>query len=251
MKALFSLVSCCFFAGGFCLFDKQTPSNIIFEETKNVLFDTIVYTIEERKLKYCVILSDGELCAKVDLTYPVLQNAENDTVQRKMQNYMDSLYFGEGGNERDFTLNFVTQVDEYKEEEEGAPSFFDFSGQTEITLNDNLFFSGYIATAEYSGGAHDYYETHYFNFDPQTGEIYHWQDLFSDTLQVYEEIRAQLTVRAAEENEMLFDYFNFYKDKFYVPDDFSVSEFGVTFHYGFYDILPYSEVSVGMPFGKE
>lgn len=95
--------------------------------------------------------------------------------------------------------------------------------------------------SEYTGGAHGIYGTHYLNFDRQKNDLIKLSDLFTE-----EEIKkltqdAEKIFRAQENLKEGEDYSNYFFDngKFVLPENFSLREGGIVFHYGLYEIKPY------------
>lgn len=90
----------------------------------------------------------------------------------------------------------------------------------------------------YTGGAHGYGSVRYKNFDPKTGTVLHYEDLFED-VSAFEAL-AESTFRKQNDipknNTINATDFWLEDDAFYLPETFGISNEFVTLQYNQYDI---------------
>lgn len=144
--------------------------------------------------------------------------------------------------------------DEEKKLFETASSFGNWSEQTNFWVvynDDGLVVLNHHVYA-YTGGAHGNYSSNYICIDARNKKVLQLQDILqADTTQLvkllYKEARALYQI---EEDAPLLAHM--LTDELYIPEQYYISNKGITFVYGIYEVASYAEgeISLFIPYNK-
>lgn len=201
---------------------------------------------------------DGDtLISSIDIVYPKLSGGK-DSVISQINAFMAELPLKglagladpEGNLSAPKTLAeasklFFRAVDEARKEMPDAPNmFYIYSGLGDTLVISPAVISLYYNESSYTGGAHDNYNTFFYNFDATTGNLLNRQDIVKDTLALNKlaeiKFKAEET-RVAKENGMDFrmeDYF-FPGGKFALPQNIAITKEGLRLLYNPYEVASY------------
>ncbi len=143
-----------------------------------------------------------------------------------------------------------TESEEYAMEYEMMDSVFVLTNKPNIVTLANSFYY-------YLGGAHGIGEVHYKNINPKTGKTYNLDDFFKPNYlpaltkigeqcfrtQFLPNMELKPTADLSEENGFWFDVNKKDEDVdniFYLPENFAVTNDGITFAYAHYEVGPYA-----------
>jgi len=223
------------------------------EEEMVMVADSIIYEIKTAEDQYCIHNSTTKdtLCAEADAKYIVLQRGFNDAATQKIQTSLKGMIGEDSLSIEEILAQSNREIDEFKEEESDYwPMGYAYSVSQKTELNTPELLTGASFLYSYMGGAHGSYYTDNFNFNAQTGERIAWQSLFTDTLQVYGVAQKSLATMERLDGEDIHEYFSFPDDKFYLTDNYILSEDKLTFFYSIYEIASYAdrEIEIALPY---
>lgn len=189
--------------------------------------------------------------AKIKLNITEIDGTDPETSainKRLFISACNSLYTGEKiteiKNYNDLVNSFVANYLEIKADlkQDSLPSW-EAQAQTKIAYESpkllNLTLDYYLFT----GGAHGYGATESLLFNPENGQTYKLNELFTSPNQLAElleeKFRKQLKI-PAKSSLTEAGYF-FTDDKFVLPKNYIFSSKGITFHYNTYEVACYAQ----------
>jgi len=135
-----------------------------------------------------------------------------------------------------------------------AASFGNWSEQTNfwVMYNDDGMLVVNHHVYAYTGGAHGNYSSHYLCIDSRDKKLLKLDDILqADTVQMVRllEQEARKLYNIAEEAPL---YENMLTEELYIPEQFYISNKGITFVYGIYEVAAYAEgeISLFIPYNK-
>lgn len=144
--------------------------------------------------------------------------------------------------------------DEEKKLYTSAASFGNWSEQTNfwIVYNDEGMLVVNHHVYAYTGGAHGNYSSHYLCIDSRDKKLLKLEDVLqADTAQLVRllEQEARKLYNISEEAPL---YENMLTEELYIPEQFYISNKGITFVYGIYEIASYAdgEINLFIPYNK-
>jgi hypothetical protein len=201
---------------------------------------------------------DGDtLISSIDIVYPELTGG-NDSIISKINAFMAALPLKglagitdpEGNGKLPNTLAdaskvFFNAVDEARKEMPDAPNMvYIYSGLGDTLVISTGVISLYYNESSYTGGAHDNYNTFFYNFDATTGKLLDLQAIVKDTLALNKLAEVKFKeeeTKVAKENGMEFkmeDYF-FPENKFILPQNIGITKEGLRLLYNPYEVAAY------------
>ena len=191
-------------------------------------------------------------CPEIDINYVFIAGASEtaNKVNTSIKHYIiESLYIGE----KEEIENGITTIEEainafiemYRTH---SAEFPDLSAEyfaevtTMVTYNSKHVLSLQCNNYLYTGGAHGNGATTYLNFDPKTGDLLTYEDIFSNVAVL--DAKAETLFRkehAIEANESInATGFWFENDTFYLPETIGISKEFITLQYDTYEIAAYA-----------
>lgn len=144
--------------------------------------------------------------------------------------------------------------DEEKELYTSAASFGNWSEQTNfwVVYNDDGMLVVNHHVYAYTGGAHGNYSSHYLCIDSRGKKLLKLDDILqADTVQMVRllEEEARKLYNIADDAPL---YENMLTEELYIPEQFYISNKGITFVYGIYEVAAYAEgeISLFIPYNK-
>jgi hypothetical protein len=229
-------------------------------------------TPSDNKLKYEVVKfekqSEGcdslreDNCAKIKIEFPQITVFKNETVKNRINKSIENLFSSsdaEGTAAVDFNLLMKTFISDYESFMKEFPDAFQswFIERTgEVKLNRENIFSIDYMDYSYTGGAHPNTYITFKNFNLSTGEEITLDEIISDDNQ------QELTKIAEAEFRKLKDLpteadlgqagFWFENNKFYLNDNFLITDSSLVFYYNNYEITAYAfgPTEITIPFSK-
>ena len=217
--------------------------------------DTISFFEDFKEKKHCIQLNKDTLCATGSALILRIEKGPNKSATEKIRTQLRQGVSGDSMSVVEYLDNFILGVNYYLEEEyEYWPAYFAIDVIQDVALNNKLLMTGTTHQHSEEGGAHGSYYSQHFNFDIKTGENLNWQDLFTDTLQIYKLAEKILNEEGQEQGieSNIYDFYDFPDDKFYLPNNFLIDEHSLSFLYTIYEIGPYvqGETEIILPFEK-
>ncbi len=224
------------------------------EERKEKELEFTNYTVE-RTYKNC--LPEQGNCTFINLTYPVIVTdntaAENINLEVndhviKIVNYQDDL---EIESSEDLADKFIKNYEESAADFQDYETPWEASVFGEILLQNEDIISIKINSDLFTGGAHGYSSVSFLNFNPETGERYSHDQLFSSDFKAFaeDEFRKEKDISSGEpiNNTGLF----FEDDEFELPENIGFTSSKVIVHYNTYEIASYAEGTFTLEFPVE
>tara|TARA_B100000929_G_C15500313_1_gene417226 strand:+ start:1508 stop:2296 length:789 start_codon:yes stop_codon:yes gene_type:complete len=216
------------------------------KEPENEVDDSLQFSIKtiEKSLDNCKP-EHGE-CTFISLIFPEAENgmAQAEEINAVIEQFLSqTLNYQENEipeNPEELATNFIQN---YKETAEEFPKY---ELPWEATINGKVMYENeqLIAmkfnTDMFTGGAHGYRSTRYFNFDAETGKLLRSEELFTSDFIDYVEKDFRKKHNIPMDKDINSTGFFFEKGYFRLPLDIGFTEDKVILHYNAYEIAPYA-----------
>jgi Protein of unknown function (DUF3298)/Deacetylase PdaC len=232
---------------------------IFFASSCRKALETKPLTTSSETLSKCAKVS----CPAIDVAYlKVLgDNAASEKINAEIQEYIiQSLYIGEEEKGSDATTienameGFIKLYRTHSAEFPGLSAAYFAEIAVLKTFNSKDLLSLRCQNYLYAGGAHGYGSVIYKNFDPKSGALLYYEDVFDNVSQF--EAFAEKTFRQ-QNNISQSDGINatgfwFEDETFYLPETFGISKDFITLHYNPYEIASYAAgpIVIEIPIGE-
>lgn len=231
-KHYYFLIPLIFFAA--CKSDKKEPENTLFFEN-----ETLVKTQGED----CHIPQNQ--CAIISIDYPVATGPQgiSKRINSSVKEYIIGIISSEAAEQissleelaDDFIEDFIHTAEDFKEE----PAWEAYINGRIYSKDDALISIG-INSEIFRGGAHGYRGLSFLNFNPETGEQYSHDDLFTPEFRDYTEkiFREQQGIPAGEDINSTGFWFE--NNAFQLPQNVGFEKDNILLVYNAYEVAPYS-----------
>ena len=243
-------------AGAFLLLISCGSKNTSGEN--NLKFELVKY---ERKSKGCDSLREDN-CAKIRIEFPKITSFGNEVVKEKINNAVSDLFSKDllGGTKSN---DFETQMNSFIEEYESFVNEFPDSYQSwfiertgEVKLNKGNIFSIDYLEYSYTGGAHPNTFVTFKNFNLSDGKEIALDEVIPTNKQSEFTSIAEAEFRKLKELTSEADLgqagFWFENNKFYLNDNFLITDSSLIFYYNSYEITAYAfgPTELTIPYSK-
>ncbi len=227
--------------------------------TENPLkFEVVTY---QKQSEGCDSLRDDN-CAKIKIEFPQILSFENGLVKEKINNSISGLFAQDilGGNKSN---DFETQMSSFIEEYESLIKEFPDSYQSwfiertgEVKLNKENIFSIDYMEYSFTGGAHPNTFVTFKNFNLSDGQEIVLDEIIPKDKQNGLTKIAEAEFRKLKELTSDADLgqagFWFENNKFYLNDNFLITDSSLVFYYNNYEITAYAfgPTELEIPFSK-
>ena len=212
----------------------------------NLKFELVKY---EKQSDGCDSLRDDN-CAKIKIEFPQITSFESEMVKGKINKSITELFsqdFLGGAESADFETMMKGFIDEYESFTKEFPDAYQswFIERTgEVKLNKGNFFSIDYLEYSYTGGAHPNTYVTFKNFNLSDGEEITLDEIISsDKKQELTNI-AETEFRKLKElttdTDLGQEGFWFENNKFYLNDNFLITDSSLVFYYNNYEITAYA-----------
>lgn len=212
-----------------------------------LLLDTISnskksHLFDDENFPYCSVACE--------LIYPIQH--ENSIVLKKMQTFIVEKTLGSSYANYpikkavsryldDYVIEYKeleSEIDKENYEEAFAYTYNCFKN-VHVLFNEENIFSFYIEDYQYTGGAHGLTLINKYNLDMKTGNLIDLDAVFLPNAK--EALRPLLIKTLMDNNDLSIEEGMrvFYLDNVQLIDNFSISDKGITFTYGLYEIAAY------------
>lgn len=185
--------------------------------------------------------------AEISINFPKAEGhkSASELINTTIQNYIVSqTYLGEDSltnlSIADAVKRFNTEFINFKTDFPDSAQKWEAFIDGEVTYSSPEVISIAINTYLDTGGAHGNTNIKFFNFDPQTGELYSMDDLIKDNKNLSELIADQLKEEVKSNLDEPIEDFFFGKD-FQLPESIGYSDEGLIILYNPYEIASYSQ----------
>lgn len=226
------------------------------KETENEVDNALQFSTKtiEKSLDNC----EPELgeCTFISLIFPEAKKGvgQAEEINKVIEHFLsETLNYQENEipeNPEDLVTNFIQN---YKATAEEFP---EYELPWEATINGKVMYENeqLIAmkfnTDMFTGGAHGYRSTRYFNFDAETGKLLSSDELFNSDFVDYVEKDFRKKHDIAMDKDINSTGFSFEKGYFRLPLDIGITEKKVILHYNAYEIAPYATGSTILTYPK-
>ena len=224
----------------------------------NLKYELVKY---EKKSEGCDSLRDDN-CAKIKIEFPQISSFENKIVKEKINKSIADLFSQDilgGSKSADFETVMKGFIDEYESYITEFPDAFQswFIERTgDVKLNKENIFSIDYMEYSFTGGAHPNTTVAFKNFNLTNGDEIRLDEIISA------DKKNELTKIAEEEFRKLKELtpeadlgqagFWFENNKFYLNDNFLITDSSLVFYYNNYEITAYAfgPTELTIPFSK-
>jgi len=253
MKNIYMLI---FSIGAIILFYSCTSDNTPSEN--KLKYEIVDY---EKQSKGCDTLRDDN-CAKIKIEFPQISSFESEMVKGKINKSITELFsqdFLGGAESADFETMMKGFIDEYESFTQEFPDAYQswFIERTgEVKLNKGNFFSIDYLEYSYTGGAHPNTYVVFKNFDISNGEEIGLDEIISTEKQneftKIGEAEFRKLKNLTAESDLGQAGFWFENNKFYLNDNFLITDSSLVFYYNNYEITAYAfgPTELEIPFSK-
>lgn len=213
---------------------------------KSVLLLALILSVlsckdEVKPLVFKTTEIDGEFASDIEVSYTFFSqgaagNAINQTIAETIKDEI-------GQEESESITTAIEAFDaEYKAFKNDFPDSaqqWALSIETEVLYQSDDIISLALNIYQDTGGAHGNDRISLLNFDPKTGELLKYEDVFKDLKALKERVKSEFYNTVTEDDlDENHDYF-FGKD-FQLPENFGFSEDGIVFLYNTYEVASYN-----------
>ncbi len=231
-------------------------------KSKPVENQPIQFKMAEESREYGDCSDNDASCAKISAEYPELSNPGSDSlvlmIQNKIYVMIKKPVIGEEEFEsfEEMAKHFLTEYQNFKREFPDSPQSWEVDRDVKVSFNKNSIFSFEFEEFSFTGGAHPNTTYSYFNYDLVSGHQIQLNELFGKS--AYTKILeiAERTFREKYEidpSRSLDDEGYWFKNnRFYLPENFLITDKYLTFLFNSYEVAPYSmgEIKFEIPFAE-
>lgn len=224
----------------------------------NLKYELVKY---EKQSEGCDSLRDDN-CAKIKIEFPQITSFEKEIVKEKINKSIAKLFsMNESGDTEviDFNAEINSFIDEYesfiKEFPDSYQSWF-IERTGEVKLNKGNLFSIDYMEYSFTGGAHPNTFVAFKNFNLSDGEEIKLDEIFSSDKQQELTKIGEAEFRKLKNLEPADDLgqagFWFENNKFYLNDNFLITDSSLVFYYNNYEITAYAfgPTELEIPYSK-
>ena len=200
--------------------------------------------------------TDDFNCSIISLDLPKASGPEQvaEKINARLREHVFSLVFSEEATEaqtyEEYAKEFIANKKRVEEEfGEAVPWKAIVTGEV-ISEFENLV-SIAVVSEIFTGGAHGYASTSFFNFDPHTGEAFEHGDLFTEEFVDYAEKAFREQTGIPEGEPINSTGFWFEEEVFKLPINIGITEEEVILIYNSYEIASYAEGDFRLEFPLE
>jgi hypothetical protein len=224
----------------------------------NLKYEIVKY---EKQSSGCDSLREDN-CAKIKIEFPRITEFENESVKNKVNRSIENLFASngvEGTTSIDFNSQMESFISEYESFRQEFPDAFQswfIERTSEIKLNKDNIFSIDFMEYSYTGGAHPNTFVTFKNYDLTDGEEITLDKIILDEKQNELNKIAEVEFRKLKELTPDADLgqagFWFENNKFYLNNNFLITDSSLVFYYNNYEITAYAfgPTELEIPFSK-
>ncbi|MBT8380632.1 MAG: DUF3298 and DUF4163 domain-containing protein [Ignavibacteria bacterium] len=189
-------------------------------------------------------------CAQIQIEFPQIEYSQNHLVEKKInnsiKNYVLQPVFGENqpATAEKLIENFLKEYETFKDDFPEAFQHWSLERIGEVRYNSSYVFSVEFSEYSYLGGAHPNTYVTFTNFDIKSGEKIRMDDLFKQNFNNELNRIAELKFRKLKELNETEDLgqagFWFDDNRFYLNDNFIITNSSLIFYYNNYEITAYA-----------
>ena len=196
---------------------------------------------EPKPLMHTSETVDADFAAQIEVNYHLFSNGDaseaiNDAVAKKIKTQLNQ------PNAVDLASAIKAFDDEYKafkKDFEDSAQPWTLSIETEILYQSENHLTIALTTYQDTGGAHGNDRIDLLNFDPETGELLTYKDVFTDMESLKRIVEQEFHKNIASESNLDEQPDYFFGKEFQLPENFGFMEEGIIFLYNIYEVVSY------------
>ncbi|WP_373059626.1 DUF3298 domain-containing protein [Zunongwangia sp. H14] len=186
-------------------------------------------------------------CAFISISYPVAENENkvaskiNEEIRSHIIEIVDYQEEEKLVSVEELAINFI---ENYKTNARDFSAYelpWEATIFAEFTRRDAALISIRFNSRMFTGGAHGYSSISYLNFNPETGDLYSYNELFTPEFKRFFEEKFRKDQGIGEEDSINSTGLFFEDDTFVLPENIGFTEEGLVLHYNAYEIASYAE----------
>lgn len=214
------------------------------EDVKLVFSENLIETSEAADISINIPKAEGssEVANRINLKlYEHIVNQSNLSEDASNQSSLDVAI-----------KQFNTEYSKFKKDFPDSSQQWEYFVDGEVTYRSEVLVCIAINSYLDTGGAHGNTNVTFFNFNPQTGELYNMDDIVNDRKALSEVVEQKLNenLKSKAENDSMEDYF--FGKEFQLPETLGFSDEGLIILYNTYEIASYAQgiVEFTIPFSE-
>jgi Deacetylase PdaC/Protein of unknown function (DUF3298) len=199
--------------------------------------------VEDTKLSFIETNDIYKNNALVEINIPKAEGDSNlaNKINYKIENHIaNMLNFSEDDSDRIVLKNAINQFDAeykaFKNDFEESALVWEALFDGEVTYQSSEIISIAINSYLNTGGAHGNMNVTFLNFDPKTGDVLTFDDLFTNIGDMTKAVKPFFNGKTKAENTAYF-----FGEEFHLPANIGFNDDGVIFFYNIYEIASYSD----------
>ena len=215
--------------------------------------DFINYSVE-RSYEQCN--PENANCSYIRMEYPVASsnNATARNINREIENHLRYILdYEDEQNAKSAEAIAESFIRNYGKTKEDFPEYetaWEASIYGEVTYTSEELVSISFNSEVFTGGAHGYTSMTWLNFNPETGEIYKMEEIFTEDFSEFVEVQFRKEFNIAEDASINSTGLFFEEDKFHLPQNIGFNGNGIVLYYNVYEIASYADGPFTMSFSK-
>ncbi|HSP40544.1 MAG TPA: DUF4163 domain-containing protein [Gillisia sp.] len=214
-----------------------------------------VLTIDEISVRECN--PEEENCAFISIQVPWLENSNSrdKQINREIENHVINLMdYEEENSARDLESMSKNFISNYEASSIEFPEYnipWEANVEGRVLINSPEVISIQFDLALFTGGAHGYTSKSFLNIDPETGEVYKTEDLFTSEFKGYAEDLFRKKHDIPENESINSTGYFFENDSFHLPKNIGFVKNKIILRYNAYEVASYSEGGIQLEIPRE
>lgn len=207
-----------------------------------LIFISVFSCAEEVKLSFIETNEIFENNAHVEINIPKAEGDSDlaNTINYKIENHIANMLNFSEDDADSITLNnavskFDTEYKTFKNDFEESALVWDAIFDGEVTYQSSEIISIAINSYLNTGGAHGNMNITFLNFNPKTGHLLTFDDVFTNKEAVTNAVKSFFDEETKASNSAYF-----FGDEFHLPENIGFNNEGVIFFYNIYEIASYT-----------
>jgi peptidoglycan-N-acetylmuramic acid deacetylase PdaC-like protein/uncharacterized protein DUF3298 len=199
--------------------------------------------VEEAKLSFIETNEIFEDNAVLEINIPKAEGDSDlaNTINNKIENHIANiLNFSEDDTDsialNDVVSRFDTEYKAFKNDFEESALVWEALFDGEVTYQSSEIISIAINSYLNTGGAHGNMNVTFLNFNPKTGDVLTFDDLFTNKGDLTKAVKPFFDEKTKAENTAYF-----FGEDFHLPGNIGFNDEGIIFFYNVYEIASYAD----------
>jgi len=197
---------------------------------------------------------ETEKCSFIDLNFPVASGTgtREKQINKEIENHLSYILGYEDepniASVEDIAKVFIKNYEKTKRDFPGYNTAWEATIYSDISYISDKLVSIQFNSEVFEGGAHGYSSITWLNFNPETGEIYSQDELFTEDFKNFVEDKFRKDQGIPEGEAINSTGLFFENDEFHLPQNIGFSNTKVILYYNAYEIAAYADGPYRMEF---